>query len=207
MGFWTFGYSNLIRSATTLWQTQMTACLRKQCWKLDLRQSYLMLTTHWKHQTGNISFPSNLVAFPERTLTHNSRRRLHAKCDKTDMDATINDITVTSYWAQRRLKSPASRLFTQTFIPFVRGIHRWSVTSRTKASNAENVSIWWRHHGHSIMLNSLIHVNTIWYGNISKITCHVPRRLIVWYNRFVYFCFSIGVNTTNADGQLIATIA
>ena len=117
MGFWTFGYSNLIRAATTLWQTQMTACLRKQCWKLDLRQSYLMLTTHWKHQTGNISFPSNLVAFPERTLTHNSRRHLHAKCDKTDMDATINDITVTSYWAQRRLKSPASRLFTQTFIP------------------------------------------------------------------------------------------
>ena len=30
---------------------------------------------------------------------------------------------------------------------FVRGIHRWPVNSPAqKASNAENVSIWWRHH-------------------------------------------------------------
>ena len=32
---------------------------------------------------------------------------------------------------------------------FVRGIHRWPVNSPHKwASNAENVSIWWRHHAY-----------------------------------------------------------
>ena len=60
-------------------------------------------------------------------------------------------------WTHRRLKSPASRLFTQPF--------RWKKTSKLRvtglcewnspvtgefpaqrASNAENVSIWWRHH-------------------------------------------------------------
>ena len=32
-------------------------------------------------------------------------------------------------------------------LAFVRGIHRWPVNSPAqRASNAENVSIWWRHH-------------------------------------------------------------
>ena len=70
-------------------------------------------------------------------------------------------ITVTSSWARWRLKSPASRLFTQPFIQgadqrkhqssaslaFVRGIHRGTVwIPYTKPSNVETVSIWWRHH-------------------------------------------------------------
>ena len=33
-----------------------------------------------------------------------------------------------------------------TSLAFVRGIHRWPVNSPQKASNAENISIWWRHH-------------------------------------------------------------
>ena len=55
-------------------------------------------------------------------------------------------ITMTSYWARWRLKSPALRLFTQPFIQgadhrkhqstaslaFVRGIHRWPVNSLHK---------------------------------------------------------------------------
>ena len=54
-------------------------------------------------------------------------------------------ITVTSQWAWWRLKSPAARLLTQTFIQtdqrkqqssasqaFVGGIHRWPVIPRTK---------------------------------------------------------------------------
>ena len=71
-------------------------------------------------------------------------------------------ITVTSLWARWRLKSPASRLFVQPLIrhrskeaskfrvtglcwgnPSVAGI---LLDSPQKASNAENVSIWWRHH-------------------------------------------------------------
>ena len=52
--------------------------------------------------------------------------------------------TMTSWWARRRLKSPASRLFTQPFIQqkhqssaslaFVRGIHWWPVNSPHKGS-------------------------------------------------------------------------
>ena len=57
------------------------------------------------------------------------------------LDKSVKIITVTSWWARCRLKSPASRLFTQTFVraqirvniessaplAFVRGIHRWPV--------------------------------------------------------------------------------
>ena len=32
-------------------------------------------------------------------------------------------------------------------LAFVWGIHRWPMSSPQMASNAENVSIWWRHHG------------------------------------------------------------
>ena len=70
-------------------------------------------------------------------------------------------ITVTSYWVRWRHKSPASRLFAQ---PFVQGAHQRKYQSSVlpdlfeenppitggfpsqRASNAENVSIWWRHH-------------------------------------------------------------
>ena len=69
----------------------------------------------------------------------------------------MDAITMTSWWARYRLKSPASLLFTQLFIKgahqrkhqssaslaFVRGIHR---SPAQRAINAENVSIWWRHH-------------------------------------------------------------
>ena len=69
-------------------------------------------------------------------------------------------ITMTSKWERWRLKSPASRLFTQLFIQaqikenisaprywplwgeFT--VDRWIPAQR--ASDTENVSIWWRHH-------------------------------------------------------------
>ena len=44
-------------------------------------------------------------------------------------------ITVTSYWARWRLKSAAFRLFTVT-----------GEFLAQRTSNAENVSIWWRHY-------------------------------------------------------------
>ena len=44
---------------------------------------------------------------------------------------------------QRKHQSSAS-------LAFVRGIHRDWWVPRTKASNAENFSIWWRHHDKSI---------------------------------------------------------
>ena len=70
-------------------------------------------------------------------------------------------ITVTSKWARWRLKSPASRLFAQLFIPVqikenIIALRQWPLWGEftghrwiplTKARDAENVSIWWRHHG------------------------------------------------------------
>ena len=71
-------------------------------------------------------------------------------------------ITMTSQWARWRLKSPASRLFTQPFIQaqVKKNIRKLRVTDLCEgnspvagefpaqmASNAENVSIWWRHQG------------------------------------------------------------
>ena len=75
---------------------------------------------------------------------------------------------MTSYWARERLKSPASRLFTQSFIQTqIKETSKFRVTGlcagnspgtgefpAQMASNAENVSIWWRHHG--IRSNSLV---------------------------------------------------
>ena len=65
-------------------------------------------------------------------------------------------ITMTSWWARWRLKSPASRLFTQPFVQaqrpaslaFVRGIHRWPVNSPHKGPVTRKILplIWWRHH-------------------------------------------------------------
>ena len=63
------------------------------------------------------------------------------------------------WWVPWHLKSPASRLFTQPYVQIKENIkaprHRplWGeITGRRwiprtqRASNAENVSIWWRHH-------------------------------------------------------------
>ena len=60
---------------------------------------------------------------------------------------TIVYSTIYSGADQRKYQSSAS-------LAFVRGIHRSPVNSRHKrASNAENVSIWWRHHAIQWVLN------------------------------------------------------
>ena len=73
---------------------------------------------------------------------------------------TTRYITMTSQWARWRLKSPASGLFTQLFIQVqikenIKAPRHWPLCGEftgtgefpaQKASNAENVSIWWRHH-------------------------------------------------------------
>ena len=70
-------------------------------------------------------------------------------------------ITLTSKWPRWRLKSPASRLFTQPFIQMqmkenIKAPRHWPLCGEftgtgefpaQRASYAEYVSIWWRHHG------------------------------------------------------------
>ena len=69
-------------------------------------------------------------------------------------------MTMMSQWAQWRLKSPASRLFTQAFIQAqikenTKAPRDWRLCGNSPgtgefpaqmASNAENATIWWRHH-------------------------------------------------------------
>ena len=66
------------------------------------------------------------------------------------------------WWTRWRLKSPASRLFTEPFIQAqmkenIKAPRHWPLCGEftgelpaQRASNAENVSIWWRHHGSRI---------------------------------------------------------
>ena len=49
-------------------------------------------------------------------------------------------------------------------LAFVRGIHRWQVNSPQRASNASNLSIWWRHHDHDYIAQNLLR-NTHWRNN------------------------------------------
>ena len=72
----------------------------------------------------------------------------------------VHDITMTSQWPPWRLKSPASTLFTQSLIQAqikenVKAPRHWPLCREftgtgefpaQRACNAENVSIWWRHH-------------------------------------------------------------
>ena len=57
------------------------------------------------------------------------------------MASQITSLAIVYSTDQRKHQSSAS-------LAFVRGIHRWPVNSPHKGpcSNAENVSIWWRHH-------------------------------------------------------------
>ena len=68
---------------------------------------------------------------------------------------------MTSYWPRWRIKSPASRLFTQSFIRVqikenIKAPRHWPLCGEftgpgefpaQRASNAENVYIWWRPYG------------------------------------------------------------
>ena len=75
----------------------------------------------------------------------------------------VQVITVTSWWARWRLKSPASQLFGQPFVQTqikenIKALRHWSLWfhegnqpvtggfSSQRASNAENISMWWRHY-------------------------------------------------------------
>ena len=58
---------------------------------------------------------------------------------------------MTSWRARWRLKSSASPLFTQPFVQAqikenIKAPSHWPLWGEFRASNAENVSIWWRHH-------------------------------------------------------------
>ena len=91
----------------------------------------------------------------------------------------IQTITVTSQRVRRCLKSPASRLFTEPFVQVqikgnIKALCHWSLWGEftgdwkfpaKRTSNAENVSILWRHHEAQVLIASLP-VNSLWPSDI-----------------------------------------
>ena len=93
----------------------------------------------------------------------------HATPRGTGWNTSRVSITLTSWWPRWRLKSPAWRLFTQPFIQMqinedIKAPRQWPLCGEftgtgefhaQRASYAENVSIWWRHHVHKELMTLL----------------------------------------------------
>ena len=96
--------------------------------------------------------------FPLPLVDHMRSLKMADEFSKTGRDIVI---TMTSWWALWRLKSPALWLFPQPFIRAqIKKISNLCITglceenspvtgefSAQRASDAENAVIWWRHHG------------------------------------------------------------
>ena len=70
--------------------------------------------------------------------------------------------TVCSGADQRKHQSSAS-------LAFVRAIHRWPVNPAQRASNAENVSIWWCHHNNCLSFRDSL-ANGIFEWNFRQVS-------------------------------------
>ena len=115
------------------------------------KTAYRRLTNHANHTYTPVHIPQHTTLWCIGYLTG-------VQWDLWDgyiarMGHAINSIAVTSWWARWRLKSPASRLFAQPFVQVqleenIKAPRLWPLWGEfvsQMASNAENVSIWWRH--------------------------------------------------------------
>ena len=107
---------------------------------------------------------------------------------------TIVYSTVYSGTDQRKHQIPAS-------LAFVRGIRRWPVNSPQMASNAEKVSIWWRHHGRPLSHNTrgrgpIQCFITIYYGLLPIIS------MLCEFTLMSHYAFFAGPVTQPANPSL-----
>ena len=96
-------------------------------------------------------------------------------------------ITLTSQWPRWRLKSPASRLFTQSFIRAqikenIKAPRHWPLCGKftgtgefpaQRASNAENASIWRRHHVKRKLVAETQLVSFSWMIFLANVRCSI----------------------------------
>ena len=81
-------------------------------------------------------------------------------------------------------------------------IHRWPVNSPHKASNAENVSIWWRHHAYNYHRLRLTHWGRVTHICVGKLTIigsdnglsPQRRQAIIWTNAGILLIGPLGTN-------------
>ena len=113
---------------------------------------YLTITCHVTHQMEGVMAITVLSPGFECGLWEPT-----SLCHR---QGTMPFIILTSQWPRWRLKSPASRSYTQSFIRAqikenIKAPRNWPLCGEfagtgefpaQRASNAENVSIWWRHH-------------------------------------------------------------
>ena len=121
----------------------MRECIRSYCRSIHQVSECIWSNWRWIFKWGNVG------------NCHSLDEGMHS-----ELQSFHSFITMTSQWAWWRLRSPASRLFTQPFIRAqikenFKAPRHWPLCGEftgtgefpaQKASNAENVSIWWRHH-------------------------------------------------------------
>ena len=148
-------------SLVTLQVVVMTICGTASDDQVGIMKSQFS-ERHWWHRRLLVWQPAvppvttklaswKLSVFSEPQDRNTPRRSSHI---------TSRDITMTSQWVGWRLNSPASPLFTQPFIRAqikenIKAPRHWPLCGEftgtgefpeQMASNAETVSIWWRHH-------------------------------------------------------------
>ena len=131
----------------------------------------LSLACHLWHNTPNIPSRYNNEQTTKQTKAiNNSYIYISCKCDTNraghfTLDAYASrPVACSLLWRHNGRDSVSNHQLTFVYpivysdadrrrhqssalLAFVRGIHRWPVNSSAQmASNAENVSIWWRHH-------------------------------------------------------------
>ena len=119
-------------------------------------------------------------------IGRNSPAQKSRLCENMDYNASMQGISHRPF--DRRLKWPASRLFTKPFVQAklkenTKAPRHWSlwgnspVTGEFPApggSNAENVSIWWRHH----LCRKHVSVMNTWLNYMGHAYAHVTFYII-----------------------------
>ena len=142
-----------------------------KCHALKCHRSSALLLQHpyWLYSIREISNKAEKYHISTMSKTQNWSNKWDWMSLRLNKEEKVTcckwSITLTSKWPRWRLESPASRLFTQSLIqaqikenikvprhwPLCREFTGTGEFPAQRASNAENVSIWWRHH-------ALIHV-------------------------------------------------
>ena len=92
-------------------------------------------------QPGTVGVQCTQIQWGKKKLLHYS---------DVIMGSMASQITrVSVVYSTVRLRTDQRKHQSSVSLAFVRGVHRWPVNGEflaQRASNAENVSIWWRHH-------------------------------------------------------------
>ena len=138
---------NLCHKTTYIWSMHMVLLYIILSTIEYIQHAFLVVTSCNYHYTSDVSMKMCGIK-PNHTKTQQNTSWVHVSWDHYGdviigtiasqiTNLTIVYSTVYSGADRRKHQSSAS-------LDFVRGIHWW--IPHTKASNADNASIWWRHH-------------------------------------------------------------